>query len=123
MDKFDMMLKAVIGDCSDYVDERVNVLGSKIGERREVTVEYAVGKEEYPEIHYEKDVDLDQRKEDAVALLYAAGKIFEKLTGAPKGKIGDELAQAATKSLEKQLLREVFSHGMLKEMMEDLKDE
>lgn len=123
MDKFDMMLKAVIGDCTEYRDAdveepKVNVLGSKIGERREVTIRYAVGKEEYPEIIYGEGVDPAQRKEDAVVMLYAAGKIFEELTGAPKMRIRDELVQAATKSLEKQLLREA-----IKEFMEDLKDE
>ena len=119
MDKFDMMLKAVLGDEGTSRNKpTTNVLGSQIGEVRSLTIQYAVDKEECPEIHYEKGVDPAQRKEDAVALLYAAGKIFEKLTEAPKGKIGDELAQAATKSLEKQLLRKVF-----KEMMEDLKDE
>ena len=116
MDKFEMMLNELFHE--DREQTGTNVLGSKIGERREVTIRYAVGKEEYPEIIYGEGVDPAQRKEDAVAMLYAAGKIFEEFTGAPKMRIRDELVQAATNSLKKQLLREAFE-----DLMEDLKDE
>ena len=119
MDKFDMMLKAVVGEeGANRSKPKTNILGSRIGEVRNLAIQYAVDKEEYPEIHYEKDVDPAQRKEDAVALLYAAGKIFEELTGAEPGQIGNELATAATKVLSKQLVLKAFQ-----ELMEDLKDE
>ncbi len=120
MDKFDMMLKAVLGEEGASRNEpKTNVLGSRIGEVRSLTIQYAVDKEECPEIHYEKGVaDPAQRKEDAVALLYAAGKIFEELTGAEPGQIGNELVTAATKVLSKQLVLKAFQ-----ELMEDLKDE
>lgn len=119
MDKFEMMLKAVLGDeGTSHSEPKTNVLGSRIGEVRSLTIQYAVDKEECPEIHYEKGVDPAQRKEDAVALLYAAGKIFEELTGAEPGQIGNELAVAATKVLSKQLVLKAFQ-----ELMEDLKDE
>ena len=116
MDKFDMMLKAVLGEEGTSRSEpNTNVLGSRIGEVRSLTIQYAVDKEECPEIHYEKGVaDSDQRKEDAVALLYAAGKIFEELTDAEPGQIGNELATAATKVLVLKAFQE---------LMEDLKDE
>ena len=116
MDKFDMMLKAVLGEEGTSRSEpNTNVLGSRIGEVRSLTIQYAVDKEECPEIHYEKGVaDPAQRKEDAVALLYAAGKIFEELTGAEPGQIGNELATAATKVLVLKAFQE---------LMEDLKDE
>ena len=111
MDKFDMMLKAVLGDEGTSRSEPKT---ARIGEVRSLTIQYAVDKEECPEIHYEKGV----AKEDAVALLYAAGKIFEELTGAEPGQIGNELATAATKVLSKQLVWKAFQ-----ELMEDLKDE
>lgn len=115
MDKFDMMLKAVLGEEGTSRSEpNTNVLGSRIGEVRSLTIQYAVDKEECPEIHYEKGV----AKEDAVALLYAAGKIFEELTDAEPGQIGNELAKAATKALSAQLAWKAFQ-----ELMEDLKDE
>lgn len=116
MDKFDMMLKAVLGEEGTSRNEPKT---ARIGEVRSLTIQYAVDKEEYPEIRYEKGVaDPDQRKEDAVALLYAVGKIFEELTGAEPGQIGNELALAATKVLSKQLVLKAFQ-----ELMEDLKDE
>jgi hypothetical protein len=115
MDKFDMMLKAVVGEeDTSRSKPKTNILGSRIGEVRNLAIQYAVDKEEYPEIHYEKGVDPAQRKEDAVALLYAAGKIFEELTGAEPGQIGNELATAATKVLVLKAFQE---------LMEDLKDE
>lgn len=91
MDKFNMLLNEVVAK----PEHKVNELGSRIGEIRDIRIKYVVGDEEHPEIGLPADSDPEKRKEDGAALLYAAGKVLAQMLDADEKEIGDGLVTAS----------------------------
>jgi len=90
----------------DFNSTLNEVLGErKPGEQREVIIRYAKGRENEARVTMGTS-GKNAEAEDAFALMYAVGKLLEKVTGLDGTRIGNSLVVGVTKGMMRMVLED-----------------
>ena len=113
MNNFEMLLNELTSKSKKNTAEKVteteklNSLGSQIGEQREIVIRYAVDREEQAKV-YEGTPGEDGKKEDSYAMAYALGNLLGDVTGMDGKDIATDILKSILKSLVGGALTMIF---------------
>lgn len=103
---FDSILEEVVHE-KETAEKEKKDKDVQPGEQREIVIRYATGREEDARVTM-GTTGSDGKATDGFAALHAIGNLLGEMTGMDGKKMGRSLVLAATKSMMRHLVEEVF---------------